>query len=60
MSSRWLRGLPVHLSTIDPAGRLPAAGGVDLPDSVTVSRIDPEAETARYTAEQLRVVAAGP
>jgi arsenite-transporting ATPase len=48
------RGLPVHLSTTDPAGRLPAPGGVDLPDSVTVSRIDPEAETARYAAEQLR------
>jgi arsenite-transporting ATPase len=48
------RGLPVHLSTTDPAGRLPAPGGVDLPESVTVSRIDPEAETARYAAEQLR------
>jgi arsenite-transporting ATPase len=48
------RGLPVHLSTTDPAGRLPAPGGVDLPDSVTVSRIDPAAETARYAAEQLR------
>ena len=48
------RGLAVHLATTDPAGRLPTPGGVDLPDSVTVSRIDPDAETARYAAEQPR------
>ena len=47
------RGLPVHLATTDPAGRLPNPGGTVLPDSVTISAIDPEAETARYAAEQL-------
>jgi arsenite-transporting ATPase len=52
------RGLPVHLATTDPAGRLPAPGAVDLPESVTVSRIDPDAETARYAAKQLRGVPA--
>ena len=48
------RGLAVHLATTDPAGRLPAPGGVELPDGVTVSRIDPDAEAARYAAQQLR------
>ena len=48
------RGLPVHLATTDPAGRLPAPGGVELPDSVVVSRIDPQAETERYATEQTR------
>jgi arsenite-transporting ATPase len=48
------RGLAVHLATTDPAGRLPTPGGVDLPDTVTVSRIDPDAEAARYAAERLR------
>jgi arsenite/tail-anchored protein-transporting ATPase len=48
------RGLAVHLATTDPAGRLPTPGGIDLPDTVTVSRIDPDAEAARYAAQQLR------
>ena len=48
------RGLAVHLATTDPAGRLPAPGGVELPESVAVSRIDPHAEAARYAAEQPR------
>jgi arsenite-transporting ATPase len=52
------RELPVHLATTDPAGRLPAPGGVDLPDTVTVSRIDPEAETERYAAKQLQATPA--
>ena len=50
------RGLPVHLATTDPAGRLPPAGGVELPASVTVTRIDPDVETARYAEQQLRAV----
>ena len=41
------------MATTDPAGRLPNPGGTVLPDSVTISAIDPEAETARYAAEQL-------
>lgn len=45
------RGLPVHLSTTDPAGRLPHLAGA--PDCLTVSRIDPEAETAKYVAARL-------
>jgi arsenite-transporting ATPase len=52
------RALPVHLATTDPAGRLPAAGGVEVPASVTVTRIDPDLETARYTEQQLGGVAA--
>ena len=52
------RGLPVHLSTTDPAAHLHHA----LTESVanlTVSRIDPAAETARYTAEVLATAGAG-
>ncbi|GGS23154.1 arsenical pump-driving ATPase [Streptomyces humidus] len=48
------RGHDVHLSTTDPAGR-PAdvlAGGPFR--HLTVSRIDPAAELADYTAERLR------
>ena len=30
---------------------MPAPGGVELPESVAVSRIDPQAETERYAAE---------
>ena len=48
------RGLAVHLATTDPAGRLPTPGGTDLPETVEISRIDPDAETARYAAEQPR------
>ena len=48
------RALPVHLATTDPAGRLPTPGGIDLPDSVAVSSIDPDIETARYATAQLR------
>ena len=41
------RGLPVHLTTSDPAGHLgdTLAGSMDL---LTVSRIDPHVETERY------------
>ena len=53
------RGLAVHLATTDPAGRLPTPGGTDLPDTVEVSRIDPDAETARYAAEQPRPQSTG-
>lgn len=44
------RGLPVHLSTTDPAAHVQAAINGDLPN-LKVSRIDPQAETAAYTAE---------
>ena len=45
------RGLQVHLSTTDPAGRL--ADLVGAPTSLTTSRIDPAAETAAYIASRL-------
>jgi arsenite-transporting ATPase len=41
------RGLPVHLTTTDPAAHLVAALGGDVP-SLKVSRIDPAAETEAY------------
>lgn len=46
------RGFPVHLSTSDPAAHLTET----LPEAVehlTVSRIDPRAETERYRAQVL-------
>ena len=52
------RGHRVHLSTTDPAAHVEAtvAGAVD---GLTVSRIDPAAETAAYTAQVLREAGAG-
>lgn len=41
------RGLPVHLSTSDPAAHLTETL-VGVVDNLTVSRIDPVAETERY------------
>jgi len=41
------RGLPVHLTTSDPAAHLVDTLSGALP-ALTVSRIDPQAETARY------------
>jgi arsenite-transporting ATPase len=46
------RGLRVHLSTTDPAAHVADAVG-DPPPGLTVSRIDPSAETAAYTAKVL-------
>lgn len=51
------RGRRVHLSTTDPAGTFIADLATTLP-SLHISRIDPVAETARYSAEVL--TAAGP
>jgi arsenite-transporting ATPase len=42
------RGLPVHLSTTDPAAHVAAALGDGSPD-LRVSRIDPAVETKAYT-----------
>lgn len=44
------RGYPVHLSTTDPAAHLTNTIGTQVP-GLSVSRIDPAAETARYTAD---------
>ncbi len=46
------RGHKVHLSTTDPAAHVAAAVG-DSIAGLTVSRIDPTAEVARYTEEVL-------
>ena len=48
------RGHDVHLSTTDPAGRLTDVLADEVPEHLTVSRIDPAAELARYTAARLR------
>lgn len=47
------RGQRVVLSTTDPAAHLEGALGSDRPEGLSVQRIDPEAETARYTGEVL-------
>lgn len=47
------RGHAVHLSTTDPAAHVDDAVGGDRPTLLTVSRIDPALETARYASEVL-------
>ncbi|MGZ8287909.1 MAG: arsenical pump-driving ATPase [Telluria sp.] len=47
------RGLEVRLTTSDPAGRLAETLNGTL-DNLTVSRIDPQAETERYRQQVLR------
>ncbi|MGL4892258.1 MAG: TRC40/GET3/ArsA family transport-energizing ATPase, partial [Aeromonas veronii] len=46
------RGLPVHLTTSDPAAHLSETLAASLPH-LEVSRIDPHAETDRYRAQVL-------
>jgi arsenite-transporting ATPase len=45
------RGYDVHLSTTDPAAHIAAAMNDESLPNLSVSRIDPEAETAKYSAE---------
>lgn len=47
------RGYEVHLSTTDPAAHIAAALNDERLPHLTVSRIDPEVETAKYSAEVL-------
>ncbi|MGZ8222768.1 MAG: arsenical pump-driving ATPase [Methylobacter sp.] len=47
------RGLPVHLTTSDPAAHLSETLNGCL-DNLTVSRIDPRAETERYRQQVLK------
>lgn len=47
------RGYQVHLSTTDPAAHIAAAMNDESLPTLSVSRIDPEAETAKYSAEVL-------
>ena len=48
------RGYEVHLSTTDPAAHIAAAMNDENLPTLSVSRIDPEVETAKYAAEVLR------
>jgi arsenite-transporting ATPase len=48
------RGHPVTLSTTDPAAHLADALADETPAGLRVQRIDPTAETARYSAEVLQ------
>jgi arsenite/tail-anchored protein-transporting ATPase len=52
------RGLPVHLTTSDPAAHLTETLAGDL-EHLTVSRIDPQAETERYRQQVLASKGAG-
>src|SRR6056297_2298630 len=47
------RGYEVHLSTTDPAAHIAAAMNDERLPNLSVSRIDPAEETARYSAEVL-------
>ena len=48
------RGYNVHLSTTDPAAHIAAAMNDESLPNLSVSRIDPEVETAKYSAEVMR------
>jgi arsenite-transporting ATPase len=47
------RGHRVHFSTTDPAGDPATIVGSELPESLSVSRIDPAVEVQRYTQRKL-------
>lgn len=53
------RGYRVHLSTTDPAAHIAAMVASDAIPNLTVSRIDPAAETAKYSAEVQQTAGAG-
>lgn len=53
------RGFDVLLSTTDPAAHIAAAVAGENRANLTVSRIDPAAETAKYSQEVLRTAGAG-
>lgn len=53
------RGLQVHLSTTDPAAHIAAAVAGETYPNLTVSRIDPVAETAKYSQEVMNNAGAG-
>ncbi len=53
------RGFEVHLSTTDPAAHIAAAVAGETMANLTVSRIDPVAETARYSNEVMQNAGAG-
>jgi arsenite-transporting ATPase len=53
------RGFRVHLSTTDPAAHLAATITSEALPNLTVSRIDPAAETKRYSTEVMQSAGAG-
>lgn len=53
------RGHNVHLSTTDPAAHIAAAVAGETYANLTVSRIDPVAETAKYSQEVMNNAGAG-
>ena len=53
------RGFRVHLSTTDPAAHLAATVASDALPNLSVSRIDPATETAKYSAEVMKTAGAG-
>ncbi len=53
------RGFDVHLSTTDPAAHIAAAIAGESMPNLTVSRIDPVVETARYSKEVMDTAGAG-
>lgn len=53
------RGLEVHLSTTDPAAHIAAAVAGETYPNLTVSRIDPVAETEKYSQEVMTNAGAG-
>ena len=53
------RGLEVHLSTTDPAAHIAAAVAGETYPNLTVSRIDPVVETAKYSQEVMTNAGAG-
>ncbi len=53
------RGFSVHLSTTDPAAHIAATIEGDALPNLTVNRIDPGAETARYSQDVLTTAGAG-
>ena len=52
------QGYPVHLSTTDPAAHVSSTIGQHLPSGLTLSRIDPAVEIARYQQEVLTAAGA--
>lgn len=52
-------GFRVHLSTTDPAAHLAATIAGDALPNLSVSRIDPAAETKKYSAEVMQSAGAG-
>ncbi len=53
------RGFEVHLSTTDPAAHIAAAVAGETYQNLTVSRIDPVAETAKYSQEVMQNAGSG-